>query len=299
MKAYYSVVIFVALLASSLVTGADSYVRTESKIEQDLNHALTCMLTEKGEALVTADTIKAYRKLQAVTNSSVSMVIADECFARNLSIPQLRGKSYVSFDVLSSNKNASFNDKQFAGISGDTVLFKPQTASCDNASVALRGHAECSFAMIFSMSDQTTSSALMLITMLWGTYSLLYLRRRNALMHQLQPVSCVDSTTFAMPTSVISVGDMSLNAADGTFYNSQNEEIRLTPMQRQLVTMFFNARRNRLTKDEICAALWPKKDDASETLYTLIRRLKPVIEANSNLRIGVERGRAYRLEVKR
>lgn len=294
MKAYYSIVIFVTLLASSLITCVDSYVRTEAKIEQDLNHALTCMLTEKGGALVTADTIRAYRQLQTAASGSVSMVIEDECFARNLSIPQLRGKSYVSFDVLSPNDRAS-NDKQFAGISGDTVLFKLQTTAFDNISVALRGHAECSFATIFSLSDQTTSSTLMLIATLWGAYTFIYMRRSAAMSHQLQTLSFARNQTFSTPTNVISVGDMWLNGDENTFYNSSKEPIRLTPMQHKLMTMFFNATGNRLTKDEICTALWPKKDDPSETLYTLIRRLKPIVEANSNLRIEVERGRAYRL----
>jgi DNA-binding SARP family transcriptional activator len=51
-----------------------------------------------------------------------------------------------------------------------------------------------------------------------------------------------------------------------------------------------------LTKKEICDALWPKKEDASETLYTLIRRLKPIVEQHSNLRITSDRGRAYELK---
>ena len=51
-----------------------------------------------------------------------------------------------------------------------------------------------------------------------------------------------------------------------------------------------------LTKTEICSTLWPKKEDASETLYTLIRRLKPIIEQHSDLKIESDRGRAYELK---
>ena len=39
------------------------------------------------------------------------------------------------------------------------------------------------------------------------------------------------------------------------------------------------------------------KDDASETLYTLVRRLKRIVEQNSRLKIEAERGRAYKLTV--
>ena len=62
--------------------------------------------------------------------------------------------------------------------------------------------------------------------------------------------------------------------------------------------MFFRVPSHRLTKTEICEALWPKKEDASETLYTLIRRLKSVVEQHSDLKIEVDRGRAYELKIK-
>ncbi len=74
--------------------------------------------------------------------------------------------------------------------------------------------------------------------------------------------------------------------------------MKLTPMQQQLMEMFFRSPSHLLTKSEICEALWPKKDDASETLYTLIRRLKPVIEQHSDLKIEADRGRAYELKIK-
>ena len=37
-------------------------------------------------------------------------------------------------------------------------------------------------------------------------------------------------------------------------------------MQQQLMEMFFRSDTHLLTKAEICDALWPKKEDASETL---------------------------------
>ena len=60
--------------------------------------------------------------------------------------------------------------------------------------------------------------------------------------------------------------------------------------------MFFRSESHQLSKTEICDALWPKKDDANDTLYTLIRRLKPIIEEHSELKIESDRGRAYELK---
>ena len=68
-------------------------------------------------------------------------------------------------------------------------------------------------------------------------------------------------------------------------------------MQHELMRMFFRADGHKLSKDEICSALWPGKPDASETLYTLIRRLKQVIEPNTGIKIESERGRAYKLVI--
>ena len=70
----------------------------------------------------------------------------------------------------------------------------------------------------------------------------------------------------------------------------------LTPMQRQLMEMFVASDSHRLSKYEICDVLWPKKDDANETLYALISRLKRELDKTSNYDIISDRGRAYILK---
>ena len=62
--------------------------------------------------------------------------------------------------------------------------------------------------------------------------------------------------------------------------------------------MLWQAPSHSVSKDELCAALWPKKEDANDTLYTLVRRLKPILEACSGLQIVAHRGRNYSLEIK-
>ena len=73
---------------------------------------------------------------------------------------------------------------------------------------------------------------------------------------------------------------------------------KLTPMQQQLMEMLWLSPTHQLSKTEICDALWPKKPDANETLYTLIRRLKPIIEQHSDLKIEVDRGKSYGLIIR-
>jgi len=85
---------------------------------------------------------------------------------------------------------------------------------------------------------------------------------------------------------------------DGRFVNAKGCEVKLTPMQQQLMEMLWQSPSHQLSKAEICDALWPKKPDASETLYTLIRRLKPIIEEHSDLKIESDRGKSYGLTIR-
>jgi DNA-binding response OmpR family regulator len=96
----------------------------------------------------------------------------------------------------------------------------------------------------------------------------------------------------------IGFGNLTYSETEGRFYAADGSLMPLTPMQQQLMEMFFHSPSHSLSKTDICEALWPKKPDASDTLYTLIRRLKPVIEQHSNLKIESDRSKAYRLTMK-
>lgn len=77
----------------------------------------------------------------------------------------------------------------------------------------------------------------------------------------------------------------------------EDRGLRLTPMQEQLVGLLMSAPEGCMSKQDICQALWPGKPDASETLYTLVRRTKQALETEGRIRIASERGRSYRIEV--
>ena len=64
------------------------------------------------------------------------------------------------------------------------------------------------------------------------------------------------------------------------------------------MTLFFQASDFKLPKETICQKLWPNKPDASETLYTLMKRLKPIVEEQGELHIICDRGRSYQLQKK-
>ena len=89
-----------------------------------------------------------------------------------------------------------------------------------------------------------------------------------------------------------------LTLQEGNFVDAKGCIVKLTPMQQQLMEMLWQSPKHQLSKAEICDALWPKKPDASETLYTLIRRLKPIIVEHSDLKIESDRGKSYGLKIK-
>ena len=142
--------------------------------------------------------------------------------------------------------------------------------------VAFRGYANCSVASVLSLSDQRMPLSLFALSLLWLAGSLMWTRRR-------------------LVAIAGSFGGLHLDEATQTFYDEHQVPVHFTAMQHQLMLMFFADEHHSLSKDDICKALWPKKPDASDTLYTLIRRLKPVLDKNSNLTITTERGGKYQL----
>ena len=173
-------------------------------------------------------------------------------------------------DVISADTIQIFNRYlQIEALRGNALL-------AVDTRQGFRPRPHCSMATIFALSDQRPAMALWTVTMLWGLFCL-WKRRKEV------PIIC-------------GYGGLVYSETDRRFFGLKGEQVKLTPMQQQLLEMFYMSPSHLLTKKEICDVLWPKKEDASETLYTLIRRLKPIVEQHSNLRITSDRGRAYELK---
>ena len=140
--------------------------------------------------------------------------------------------------------------------------------------------ANCDFMTVFMLSDQRASGGLLFAGILWMMGSLWYMRR-------FKPELLLEGISYG-----------GLVYANDRFMTIKGEQIRLTPMQHTLLEMFMNSEDHSLSKQEICDRLWPKKPDASDTLYTLIKRVKPIIEEHSNLKTESDRGKSYALELR-
>ena len=179
-------------------------------------------------------------------------------------------------NVITQDTIQSFNSHlQIAELRGKATI------AVDTRGREFKAYARCSEATIFSLSDQRPTVVLWTLTLMWALFC--FYRHRHEMLQM---------------AGMLQYGGLCFAEAEGTFYDAKGQRIKLTPMQQQLMEMFFRSEAHQLTKTEICDALWPKKPDASETLYTLIRRLKPVIEQHSDLKIESDRGRAYELTVR-
>ncbi len=143
----------------------------------------------------------------------------------------------------------------------------------DGQSLTFQGYANCDAAAVLAMSDQRLPAALSAMAMMWAMMSVAYFRWRRK--HQA------------------AFGDLTLDDERNLFV-AGGEVLALTPMQQRLMEMLFRADGHQMGKRQICSELWPKKPDATETLYTLVRRIKPVI-ARAGLTITTSRGRDYKL----
>ena len=172
-------------------------------------------------------------------------------------------------DVISADTIQVFNKHlQMEALRGRAVL-------AVDTEREFRPRPQVSTATILSLSDQRPAMVLWSIALLWGLFCMYQHRRKM---------------TLGL------YGGLALQ--NGRFVNAKGCEVKFTPMQQQLIEMLWLSPSHQLSKAEICDALWPKKPDASETLYTLIRRLKPIIEEHSDLKIESDRGKSYGLTIR-
>ena len=275
-----SIAITFLLILLSFGFGYRSYSQAEQRVVSDLNQALQRTVLQNKGLWLNADTIQTY---------AVSVNGSHRAFTEALSITGLKDVSTLSLHILKKNSPATvFNEIPAGCLASDTLVWLSTTADASGLTLSFRGYARCSATMLFSLSKQTIPATLLLAALLWGGFTFFYFRRRTK----------TNASNGQQQENFITFGNLSLSLQEACFYNEQQEKLKLTPMQYTLMEMFYLSSSHLLFKSDICQSLWPGKDNADETLYTLIRRLKPIVEDNSNLRITTDRGRAYGLEIK-
>lgn len=232
-----SVAVFLTFMLTSLLAGRHNYCKARNEITADLNQALAQTLKERKDYIITQDTIRAYKQLRKTSGGQVLIAVSDERFCRYLKDKRLQQAAFITFDVVDSDFQDNSLDEQ--AVCSDTLIVKDKHAG---ETLALKGYARLSVASILGMSDQRIPAACMISAFLWAMLSWLYLRKKQE-----------------GSEAVTGFGGLVYSEADQRFYTAAHTPIRFTPMQQQLMLLFWNAPSHSLTKEDICAALWPKK----------------------------------------
>lgn len=248
------------LLVATILASMHSYRTAEADLTRDLDQALMLTMEMKTADYITPDTVRTYRSF--------------------IKTPLLRQSATLSY-CLPDEKRSTLCSRKVLLRHGEIRYY-------------LRGYANCSMATVFSLSDQRLPLTLSLLTILSFVMVILpYDRRRQAF-----PAFAIQTQTTSENSGLPMIGDLSYSPVTHDFFHN-GKAMHFTPMQRQLMELFYESDRHTLTKQEICDALWPRKDDANETLYTLIKRLKQTLADNDcQLQITSDRGRAYKLGVR-
>lgn len=180
-------------------------------------------------------------------------------YKQNLRIEDLREKSFVSF--ASENKN-----KQF--LTSRKIKWRGQNG------VAFQAYADIGMVAILGLSDQRQSSALAFLAFVWACFSIFYIKKNHSM------------TLF---------GEIGYDENNDFFYDNKRNRIDFTPMQKDVMIMLWHANGHTLHKNLMCEKLWPKKPDASETLYTLIKRLRKKLDSSTSLHISSDNNGHYKL----
>lgn len=297
LAANLSVLFTACMLVLSFSFGFHNYSEAQKAIVSDLNQALQQTIMQNSELWMNQDTLKTYSRLSAVFGNPVSIESYNRDFAEALKLEQLKDKSGIIVHV----KNKKAIDKPVTDatpgkdqtknyLASDTIIWLSANlnlpeSSQEDLGISFQGYVNYSASDVLALTDKKAPLLLLLLALMAGCLSWFLMRRKQA-------------ETPVQKENLIAFGNLTFSCDKACFYKEDQEKLRLTPQQYKVMEMFYLTSSHILARTDICEALWPGKENADETLNTLIRRLRPLIEENSNLKITTDRGRAYQLEIK-
>lgn len=297
LAANLSVLFTACMLVLSFSFGFHNYSEAQKAIVSDLNQALQQTIMQNSELWMNQDTLKTYSRLSAVFGNPVSIESYNKDFAEALKFEQLKDKSGIIVHV--KNKKAidkpatdatPEKDQTKNYLASDTVIWLSANlnlpeSSQEDLGISFQGYVNYSVSDVLALTNKKAPLLLLLFAFLAGCLSWFLMRRKQV-------------ETPVQKENLIAFGNLTFSCDKACFYKEDQEKLRLTPQQYKVMEMFYLTSSHILARTDICEALWPGKENADETLNTLIRRLRPLIEENSNLKITTDRGRAYQLEIK-
>ncbi|MBQ5839712.1 MAG: helix-turn-helix domain-containing protein [Bacteroidaceae bacterium] len=254
----YMIIFPMLLIIASVVCGFMSFARAKADMAADLNQALQRTISANAEVTQMLDSLSSMADQPMLTFGA-----RHNGFADFLHISALRDTAGITYTIKNNAEVETGRRNSAQGrICSDTLLL----AQMPHSAIEVKAFANPSLLSILKYSNQQWSVMSLACGIL--LLGLLFVKQRSA-----------------MPNSSPSV----LAA------QCQEQVLALTPMQEKLMQMFFDSPTRTLSKEEICSALWPKKDNPDDTLYTFISRMKSSLAKQSSYRIQNRRGKVYSL----
>ena len=235
MKPATAIIVFFSLMLPALFLGYNNYAEAKENIIEDVNQALAKTVMHKMPDKITADTLKVFKS--------------------NLQIDQLKGTSYLSLCTDEPSKIT---------FCSDTVSFKTE-----GERLYIRAYPNCSKATIFDISEQSMPGTLLVISILWGIFSIIYLHRKENTMILVTPVY-----------QTASIGNLSYSFSSGQFYNEQNEEIYFTPMQLSFMKMLMEKENKKVATGQLDMYNYKLAELAHEIDKINLNELTPIDALN-------------------
>lgn len=269
----YMIVFPVLLIVISVAEGWYHYDRVKADMVSDLNQALE-------RVVASSATVDGVLETLPMLQGSPTLTFGGEHadLARQLRIPSLRDTACIAYCLGNGQGQADGTPApRPARICSDTIMLARRTAEGLDIAVTVKAYANPTLASILShggaswLLPSLVAGLLMLCLML--------VAQRMAMKPQLLSAPIAATRHAASATAPVPMA----------------VKLNLTPMQEQLMDMFHASPSHTLSKEEICAALWPRKDNPEDGLYTFISRMKASLASQSTLRIVNRRGREYML----
>lgn len=299
LAANLSILFTVSMLLLSFSFGFSQYSNTEKAIVSDLNQALQQALMRNSKIWMDQDTVQTYYRLSSIFGNPISIGSYNKDFSDALSYTLLKDKTGIIIRVKNPKEQSKVmeipvHEGNLATnyLASDTIIWVSGQVNLAGThqkeiGITFQGYANCSLFTVLALTNKTWPLLFFFLALISGTFSI-YMFRNNRVL--LIPTTDEERT--------VPYGNLTLSCDKACFYKENQQKLKLTPQQFTLMEMFFSSPVRMLTRTEICEVLWPGKANGDETLNTLIRRLRPLIEENSNLKITTDRGRAYILEIK-
>ena len=243
------------MIAVSVITGWRCYDKAKTEMAEDLNQAL------QRTALTDATVEGILDSLSSMPGSPMlTFNGTHHDFVNFLRIPSLRDTAHVSYSMVQVQGDDNDIGTPHAHICSDTIMLAGCATKGDEVVLAVRAYANPSMASVFGHAGMEWP----MFSFFAGLLMLIFMLANRRL--------------FKVAVA----------------HSSMRANLTLTPMQEQLMNMFLESPTRTLTKEEICSALWPKKDNPDDTLYTFISRMKSSLaRQSSSYRIENKRGREY------